>query len=81
MLDFNKRTLLSAEFTKDMLKTMVEYFDFFADSEGVLSVEINALGIWVEEPTTKAKKFIGKARCSQRDIENMRRAEEDRCKH
>lgn len=81
MLGFNKQTLLCAEFTKDMLQTVVEYFEFFADSEGVLSVEINALGIWIEEPTTKAKKFIGKARYSQRDIENMQRAEEGRRKH
>lgn len=59
-----------------MLQTMVEYFDFFSDFEGVLVVEVNSLGMWVEEPTTKAKKFIGKARYSPKDIEDIRRAED-----
>ena len=64
-----------------MLETMIEYFHFFADSKNVLSVEVNELGIWVEEPTTKTKKFIGKARYSQRDIEHMRRANDARWKN
>lgn len=69
------------EFTKDMLETMIEYFHFFADSENVLIIEVNELGIWVEEPTTKAKKFIGKARYSQKDLENMRCAKDARWKN
>lgn len=81
MLDIKPENLQYTEFTKDMLRTMIDYFDVFADSEGVLGVEANELGVWVEEPTTKARKFIGKARYSQKDIENMQRAEEDRRKH
>ena len=80
-LNFKNITPQYAEFTQDMLRTMIEYFDYFADVEGVLSVEVTELGVWVEEPTTKAKKFIGKARYSQRDIENMRRAQADKHKH
>ncbi|WP_456386069.1 hypothetical protein [Profundibacter sp.] len=80
-LNFKNPPLQYAEFTQDMLRTMIEYFDFFADVEGVLSVEVNELGLWVEEPASKAKKFIGKARYSQKDIRNMRRAQGDRQKH
>lgn len=81
MSNFQKQALPNAEFTKDMLQTMVEYFDFFADGEGVLVVEVNGLGIWVEEPQSKAKKFIGKARYSSKDIENMRRTQDARRKN
>lgn len=80
-MNFKNITPQYAEFTQDMLRTMIEYFDYFADVEGVLSVEVTELGVWVEEPTTKAKKFIGMARYSQRDIENMRRAQADKHKH
>ena len=80
-LNFKNITPQYAEFTQDMLRTMIEYFDHFADVEGVLSVEVTELGVWVEEPTTKTKKFIGKARYSLRDIENMRRAQTDKHKH
>lgn len=80
-MSLEEHTLPHAEFTKDMLQTMVEYFDSFADVEGVLVVEVNSLGMWVEEPTSKAKKFIGKARYSQADIKNMRRAKEARRKN
>lgn len=71
----------NAEFTKGMLQTMVEYFDFFADGEGILLVEVNRLGVWIEEPHTRAKKFIGKARYSPKDLENMRRADRARRKN
>ncbi len=74
MFGSEKQTMQVAEFTKDMLTTMVEYFEFFADSEDVLTVEVNHLGIWVEEPSTKTKKYFGKARYSQRDKENIKQA-------
>lgn len=38
-------------FRQSMLQTMVEYFDFFADGEGVLEIEINRLGIWIVPPS------------------------------
>lgn len=81
MLDSKPQTIQYAEFTRDMLVTMIEYFCFFADAEDVLTIEVNDLGIWVEEPTTKAKKFIGKARHSPKDLANMRHAKDFRRKN
>lgn len=70
-----------AEFSKDMLQTLIEFFDVFADEEHVIRVEINIMGIWLEEPQTKTKKFVGKARPSEEERERMRIASENRKKH
>ena len=70
-----------AEFSKDMLQTLIEFFDVFADDDNVISVEINKLGIWLEEHRTKTKKFVGKARPSAEERERMRIASENRKNH
>ncbi len=64
MLRTQKHSSHTADFTKDMLHTLIEYFEYFSDDEDVVSVEINRLGIWLDDPVTKAKKFVGKARLS-----------------
>jgi hypothetical protein len=81
MIDPEMPNTLVAEFTSDMLHTLVEYFDHFACDEGVISIEVNMMGIWLEDPNTKTKKFVGKARLSEQQKEKMRQAEICRKEH
>lgn len=81
MLEPENPNTLVAEFTSDMLHTLVEYFDYFACDEGVISIEVNMMGIWLEDPNTKMKKFVGKARLSELQKKKMRLAEQSRKEH
>ncbi len=81
MLEHEKPNTLVAEFTSDMLDTLVEYFDYFACDDGVISLEVNMMGIWLEDPNTKAKKFVGKARLSERQKQKMQKVINYRNKH
>lgn len=56
-----KRKLADAEFSRDMVETMLEYFDAYAD-EGVLTVEIREGGLWLPNPTTGGRQFLGLAK-------------------
>lgn len=58
---FNERKLADAEFSRDMVQTMLEYFDAYAD-DGVLTVEIREGGLWLPNPATGGRQFLGLAK-------------------
>lgn len=58
---FNERKLADAEFSRDMVETMLHYFDAYAD-EGVLTVEVREGGLWLPNPITGGRQFLGLAK-------------------
>lgn len=51
-----------AEFTKDMVETLIEYFEVYADEEGVLSLEVREGGIFLPPLVGNHRQFLGLAR-------------------
>lgn len=50
------------EFTRDMVETMLENFDFYAQ-EGVLRLEVTEGGrLWLPHPHCPTRQFLGLAR-------------------
>lgn len=58
---FQERKLAEAEFSKDMVETMLQYFDVYAD-DGVLTVEVREGGLWLPNPVTGGRQFLGLAK-------------------
>lgn len=50
--------LATAEFSRDMVETMLTYFDAYAD-EGVLAVEVTSWGLWLPNKVTGGRQFLG----------------------
>lgn len=50
-----------AEFSRDMVETMMAYFDAYAE-EGVLKVEVTSWGLWLPNKVTGGRQFLGLAR-------------------
>ncbi|WP_306753002.1 hypothetical protein [Paracoccus actinidiae] len=58
----NKK-LADAEFSKDMVETILQYFETYSDDDGVLTVEVREHGLWVPNPVPGLPpQFIGLAR-------------------
>lgn len=57
----NEPRLATAEFSKDMVETMLTYFDQYAE-DGVLKIEVTQWGLWLPNPATKGRQFLGLAR-------------------
>lgn len=53
--------LATAEFSRDMVETMLTYFDAYAD-EGVLEVEVTGWGLWLPNKVTGGRQFLGLAK-------------------
>ena len=53
--------LATAEFSRDMVETMLTYFDAYAD-EGVLAVEVTCWGLWLPNKVTGGRQFLGLAK-------------------
>jgi len=53
--------LATAEFSRDMVETMLTYFDAYAD-EGVLKVEVTSWGLWLPNKVTGGRQFLGLAK-------------------
>lgn len=53
--------LATAEFSRDMVETMLTYFDAYAE-EGVLKVEVTAWGLWLPNKVTGGRQFLGLAK-------------------
>jgi hypothetical protein len=53
--------LATAEFSRDMVETMLTYFDAYAD-EGVLAVEVTSWGLWLPNKVTGGRQFLGLAK-------------------
>lgn len=54
--------LAEAEFTKDMVETMLQYFEAYADENGVMRIRVRLSGLWLEHPQSKSCQFLGLAR-------------------
>lgn len=54
--------LATAEFSKDMVETMLTYFDAYADEGGVLKVEVTSWGLWLPNKVTGGRQFLGLAK-------------------
>lgn len=52
----------TAEFTRDMVETLQEYFDVYADEDGVLTLEIREGGIFLPPIMGGHRQFLGLAR-------------------
>lgn len=50
-----------AEFTRDMVDTLSEYFDSY-EKDGVVSIEVSMHGLWLPNPVTGGRQFLGLAR-------------------
>ena len=60
---FKNKKLANAEFSKDMVETILKYFETYADDDGVLTVEVREHGLWVPHPIPGLPpQFIGWAR-------------------
>ncbi|MFN4060986.1 MAG: hypothetical protein ACK4IA_09570 [Paracoccus hibiscisoli] len=53
--------LATAEFSRDMVETMLTYFDAYAQ-DGVLKVEVTDWGLWLPNKVTGGRQFLGLAR-------------------
>ncbi|MDM7459653.1 MAG: hypothetical protein P3W94_009975 [Paracoccus sp. (in: a-proteobacteria)] len=53
--------LAVAEFSKDMVETMLAYFEAYAE-DGVVTVEVTSWGLWLPNKTTGGRQFLGLAR-------------------
>lgn len=51
-----------AEFTKDMVETMLEYFETYADEQGVVKILLRTDGLWLRHPETGTWQFLGLAK-------------------
>lgn len=50
-----------AEFTRDMVETLNEYFDTY-QVNGVVTVEITNAGLWLPNPHFSSRQFLGLAK-------------------
>lgn len=51
-----------AEFSRDMVETMLTYFDAYADDGGVLTVEVTSWGLWLPNKVSGGRQFLGLAK-------------------
>lgn len=55
------RSLATAEFTKDMVQTLKDYFEAY-QVDGVVTVEVTDAGLWLPNPHCTSRQFLGLAR-------------------
>lgn len=60
-----QQKLANAEFSRDMVETMLQYFEAYADN-GVLTVEVREGGLWLPNPATGGRQFLGLAKLPAR---------------
>ncbi|MFN3276813.1 MULTISPECIES: hypothetical protein [Paracoccus] len=61
MKSIREPKLATAEFSRDMVETMLTYFDAYAQ-DGVLKVEVTDWGLWLPNKVTGGRQFLGLAR-------------------
>ena len=54
------KILATAEFSVDMAATLNAYFETYANN-GVVSVEVTDCGLWLVNPHTPSRQFLGLA--------------------
>ena len=52
--------IADAEFTQDMAETLSTWFGHYA-TDGVATVEVTTHGLWLKNPYTKTRQFLGRA--------------------
>ena len=57
----NPKFLAKAEFSKDMIETLEQYFTDY-EINGVVSVEVTSEGLWLPNPETGGRQFLGMAK-------------------
>lgn len=62
----NVEKLAEAEFSRDMVETLLRYFDAYAD-EDVVTVEVTNHGLWLPNPQLQTRQFLGLARLPRND--------------
>jgi hypothetical protein len=63
VMSFKNKKIADAEFSKDMVETILKYFETYSDDDGVLTVEVREHGLWVPNPVPGLPpQFIGLAR-------------------
>lgn len=53
--------LANAEFTKDMVQTLIDHFDVYVVHD-VVTVEVTTHGLWLPNPHVSGRQFLGLAR-------------------
>lgn len=53
--------LAKAEFSEDMVRTLQEHFEAY-EIDGVVSVEVTSEGLWLPNPETGGRQFLGMAK-------------------
>ena len=56
-----------AEFTADMVQTLLNYFECYA-VDGIVVVELTSHGLWLPNPHTKTRQFLGLARLADTSV-------------
>ena len=51
----------TAELTRDMASTLVEYFSFY-EVDGIVTIEVTNRGLWLRNPHKGGRQFLGLAR-------------------
>lgn len=52
------KRLATAEFTRDMVETLRQYFDQY-EVDGVVRIDVTDKGLWLPVPGDKNQKFLG----------------------
>ncbi len=53
--------ITNAEFTADMVETLATYFERY-EVDGIVVVEVTTHGLWLPNPHSKTRQFLGLAR-------------------
>ena len=66
----NPKLISKAEFTVDMIETLQQYFEAY-EVDGVVEVEVTSEGLWLPNPETGGRQFLGRAKLEQQ-VQNPR---------
>lgn len=58
-------TMHNIELTEDMAQTLYTYFSSY-EKDGVVTLEVNDMGLWLKNHRTNSRQFLGKARLSEK---------------
>jgi hypothetical protein len=59
--------LADAEFTTDMVETLLTFFQSY-EVDGIVTVEVTSHGLWLPNPHTKTRQFLGLARIPDQSV-------------
>lgn len=54
------KVLAEAAFSRDMVETLLRYFDSY-ESDGIVRVEVSTHGLWLRRPNMPVRSFLGLA--------------------